>query len=580
MITFSKFNLFILMLFVSACHPGVRNEEQRTGNLPSDQYKNTYAGRWDSLAWKSFHETALQASLLPVRPGIPGKTPFWNGYAKRFIYVPSFDFKTIAGSANYKFTAISDVTTKSYTFTAKEPWALLTPVWEELPTGLVYLKVEGLDKDGNKTGIAGAKMFYKAAVFNGPYRPAFTDYRSAVIKNFRSLLKQEYYSRWETDTVPSPEYMRYCYPSKMMASIIQGMCLYSGLSEKDSARALRIAGHAAKYLLGISLPPGTPLAYFPPTYLDLPNSTAVARRRKDQIMMFYPAVVGDAYLDLFKLTGDKDYLDASVKIGQTYVNTLLPEGTWPMMVWIDSGQPVEENRIVPTDIIGFLNRLAGLSGQSRFDKAAGKAFQWIMRNPMATFNWEAQFEDMGYSKDYSNLERGKALSFAGILLSRSEKHPEYVKMAEELIRFAEDQFIVWEQPLPREMFRKDERPIPGIMFQTAKYFTPCVLEQYGYYTPIDASAASAIFAFKKAWEVTGKDLYLAKAIALANNLTVAQELDGGIFPTYMMDLTGHERYDESSTGNYRNGVWTGWINCATISSAALFELDKTLKGEY
>ncbi len=552
-------------------------ESNSTSVIPG-YYHTGPAGQWDSVKWADFHEQALQASLHPIRPGAPGKSPFWNGFAKRFIYVPSFDFKTLNKTAHYRFTAISDVDNKRYVFEAEKPWALLTPVWNKLPVGLVYLKVEGLDRSHHITGIAGEKMFYKAAAFHGPYRLPVSGYKTSVIMNFQSLLKQEYYQKWVTDTLPSPEYKLYCYPSKIVGSIIQGMSVYSGLCKKDSSKAINMAENAAKYLLRLRQPAGTPLAYFPPTYLDLPNSTAVAGERKNQIMMFYPAIAGSAFLDLYKVTKDKKYLDASVKIAETYKKIQLPNGTWPMMTWIATGKPVEKNLCVPTDIIRFLDRLAKDFGQLQFSETSGKAFQWIMDHPVKTFNWEGQFEDMGYSKNYSNLERGKPLAFADILLSRAEEHPEYIETAKELIRFAEDQFIVWERPLPREMFRTPERPIPSSAYQTGKWFTPCALEQYGYYTPIDASMASAISAYKNAYEKTGKDIYLAKAVSLADNLTAAQKFDGGIFPTYVRDLAAHTNYYESTSGNYRDGVWSGWINCATATSMALLDLDKIVNG--
>ena len=166
------------------------------------------------------------------------------------------------------------------------------------------------------------------------------------------------------------------------------------------------------------------------------------------------------------------------------------------------------------------------------------------------------------------MERGKPLAFALLLFKQAEVKPEYIKMAEELIRFSEDQFVVWERPLPRELFRTAERPIPKPAHRPEEWMTPCALEQYDYYTPIDASAASAILAFRKAYEVTGKELYLAKAISLADAQTYAQNLGGGIYPTNQMGL---------KEGAVQPKVWDGWINCATVTASALLELEKTLK---
>jgi maltose/maltodextrin transport system substrate-binding protein len=552
----------IISLLCFSCTSEI--ESKHSGNIPG-YYSNGPASNWKPADWSKFHHQAIEESMQPVRPGEPGKSPFWNGHAKRFIYVPSFHFNKVSNAIKYRYTSISDANGMPYSFEAKDPWSLLTPVWQELPVGIVFLKVEGLDADNHVIGVAGERMFYKAAAFKGPYNLPVTDYKSSVIRNMKSLLEQEHYGRWKTESIPSHDYKLYCYPSKIVGSIIQAMTIYSSLSDEDREDAMNMAENAAKYLLSLSHPAGSVLEFFPPTYLDRPNSTNVARERKDQLMMFYPALVGSAYLDLYEVTGNHEYLEASIKIAETYAKTQLPAGSWPLMVWIESGDAVQENLCVPTDIINFLDRLVMDHEKKQFRDNSDKAFKWIMENPMRNFHWEGQFEDMGYSKNYSNMERGKPFAFAIILLSHSQEVPGYIEMAEELIRFAEDQFVVWEQALPRELFRTSSRQIPSGSYYTSKWFTPCVLEQYGYYTPIDASSASAIFAYKKAYEITGKELYLAKAISLADNQTVAQDLAGGIYPTNQMDLPGNNDTDT---------VWTGWLNCATITARALLELNE------
>lgn len=554
----------VLLMFTMCDKPAT----ERTGMKPGGFYHNKVSGSWDSTTWSGFHSLAVEEALTAIRPGIPGKAPFWNGHAKRFIHVPSFDFKEVEQALGYKFIAVSDVDNSYHTFETDRPWALLTPVWKDIPVGLVHLSVEAIDENGLTGILAGERTFYRAAAFNGPYKLPVSDYGTSVITNMESLLQQDHYSSWRTESLPSEEYRLYCYPSKTIGSIIRAMCMYASLSEPDRDDALIIARNAASYLLSISMPEGTVLEFFPPTYLERTNTTHIARERKDQLMMFYPAVVGSSYLDLYDMSSDRQYLDAALRIATTYVNTQLAEGSWPLMVWKENGEAVEKNLCVPTPIIQFLERIGHQYGYTDFLSSSEKAFQWIMDRPMKDFHWEGQFEDVGYSRQYSNMERGKPLAFASLLLDRSEDKPEYLAMAEELIRFAEDQFIVWEQPLPREMFRTSDISIPHSCYQTTWWFTPCVLEQYGYYTPIDASAASAIAAFQKAYEFTGKELYLAKALCLADNQTFVQELTGGIYPTYQRGMPDSQRY--------KDGVWQGWLNCATITSGAMLNLHELL----
>ena len=72
-------------------------------------------------------------------------------------------------------------------------------------------------------------------------------------------------------------------------------------------------------------------------------------------------------------------------------------------IYAESGKPVTNNICIPVDIINFFNRLIEQYGFREYDKYSSKAFNWIKENPLRTFNWEAQFEDMEPTKSYKNL---------------------------------------------------------------------------------------------------------------------------------------------------------------------------------
>ena len=46
--------------------------------------------------------------LVPVRPGESGKSPFWNGFSKRFMYAPAFEFGEVDDAKVYRFTVRSE----------------------------------------------------------------------------------------------------------------------------------------------------------------------------------------------------------------------------------------------------------------------------------------------------------------------------------------------------------------------------------------------------------------------------------------------------------------------------------------
>ena len=85
---------------------------------------------------------------------------------------------------------------------------------------------------------------------------------------------------------------------------------------------------------------------------------------------------------------------------------------------------------------------------------------------------------------------------------------------------------------------------------------PTALEQYDFYTPINASMADMIGAFTAAHKATGNGLYLEKAKALADNITRHQRADGSI-PTCFDSYKGNE-----------------WVNCTVYVADVLDELGR------
>jgi len=305
------------------------------------------------------------------------------------------------------------------------------------------------------------------------------------------------------------------------------------------------------------MPPGTPLEYFPPTYTgriyaDM-EERFIGDDLSDRIMLIYPAGAGGTYLRLYDVTGNKIYLDAAEAIAQTYYKLQLPGGSWHLLMNVKTGEPISENVCSPAGIASFLNRMADKYGFVEFRGAAEKAEQWIEENTAQDFNFEAQFEDQAPVEKYKNLSKGPALSYAMKLFRTADGDWRKVREAEELLQFAEDQFVIWEQPLPFNEWDSD----------SSLWITPCVVEQYNFFVPVDASAAQMIEAFKNAYEVTRKPLYLAKAIDLANAMTVAQDAETGRFPTYW------ER-------NYKLKL-PGWINCAAGCASTMIEFAEFLE---
>src|SRR4029450_5705746 len=84
---------------------------------------------------------------------------------------------------------------------------------------------------------------------------------------------------------------------------------------RDAQEAIAIARTAADYLIRISMPESSALAFMPPTYH---NATTTERENDRWTMMMTPAEAGEAYLDLWDVTSDRKYLDAARHIAERY----------------------------------------------------------------------------------------------------------------------------------------------------------------------------------------------------------------------------------------------------------------------
>ncbi len=510
-----------------------------------------------ATVWNLLNTQALEESSTPIRRGVPGQSPFWNVNATRFIYAPAFDFLTMQGAASYRFTATHLPSGKNSTFDAPNPWAPLSPLWKELPVGQILLKVEALDSDGKFLALTGVKKFYRAATYAGPYHEPVLDYRESARRALGYLFQLDPYQQWLTSNEPDYTYGYYRYPSKIIGAVVKGMAMYAQLSPENSEKALLIAEKAANHLLHISEPAGAPLEFFPPTYKvsDVKigktgkPADGYSRKYADQIMMFMPAIAGEVYLDLYDATNNTVYFDAAKRIAETYLKLQLPSGSWYLKMQQKTGAPITENVCIPIRIIDFLDRLEKQYGLQQYHVPSRRAFSWIIENPLKTYNWEGQFEDVAPSKPYVNLSRAQAALIAGYLLDHAEEDREYVALAEELLGFCEDQFVVWGQQGLQLNRRKKN------LSRADHWITPCVLEQYHFYVPIGASAAKMIEGWQKAYAVTGKELYLAKARTLANTMTVAQNPNGR-YPTQWRRKKNDQYF---------------WFNCATYDAKTMID---------
>ena len=496
--------------------------------------------------WKKINQQAFEKSLVPVALPQRDKIPFGNRKAVQFICPPVFEAPRADGVKRYRFELKDDAGKMLASFEAADSREPLTPVWGKVPVEFVNLTISPVGKDGKTGDALFTRRFYRCAWFKGPYPLNNHDYRGGAEKCFRYIYTLPHVQAWLTGgTVDDKAYRKYCYPSKLLPALVRALRHHAELDGSPAVRdqVTKISTRMADWLIDNSCAPGTPLEYLPPTYWEH-TSYKIAKQYVGQIMMIYPMSAGHVYLDAFKFTRDKKYLQAACRLADSMKRLQLPNGSWMLKVRISDGTPVVPNVVVfDRTMHEFLTELAKLSGNREYLKMRDRAMERIWKHNLPLWDWDGQFEDIMPKPQYENLTKDGALFVAEELFKKGD-----VQTALKLVDWSEDQFVVWSDPAPTHRY-------------AATWRLPAALEQYNCYMPIDASCAQFVFAFCRAYRVTGNELYLEKAKAIADNILRNQRPDGFI-PTFFQD-------SEHLT----------WLNCMTFSAESLLYLDETLKGE-
>ncbi len=502
-----------------------------------------------------------------TRYGIKRGRPFWNVESTQFMYVPAFHFTAIRDCGRYRYDAL-DENGNTHSFEAGDCCALLTPIWKELPEGVVRLTVTALNPDGSDYALVGARTFFRLAPFPEETPPAVCPYAESAKKAYRFAMSQGLIQHWLKYGEPDPYYDLNTYPSKMIGALVDAMLSYAKICPEDAADAMKVAVNAADYLIRITPRGNVPLADIPPTYyLDFcpdpekygiitPNWHA-ATAHNGTMMMIYPPRAGLMYLALEEATGDRKYLDEALKIGRYFLDTVEDNGSWFLVRSCATGEPLTHNYVAPIEVVvPFLMALYERTGDECWKKLGDGAVDYTFKTQLASYNWEGQFEDSPLSTNYMNLTHYAPVSLATYLAQYRRDDPDSLELAKELMRFADDQFVVWKRPYPWH----HATPDGSAPYDTSLWHTPAGLEQYGWYVPIDASTASIAIGFLELYKAGCGELYLAKARALTDQLTVVQHEDGKI-PTHWMNTPDAER-------NF-------WFNCMFESCRVL-----TVMSEY
>lgn len=504
--------------------------------------------------YDALNEQALEEYLQPVHPGVRGEIPFWNKFATKYIYAPVFDFDDVENAKGYTFTA--EAGGKFFVFDSDNPRTPLSEIWNDMPVGPVKLIVQAYDGQGGNLGEPQSCSFEKDNPFCGPYDPAPASYTEAAIKAAESLHKSVIGQGWIPGPDPSMEYRHNCYACKIWSGTIQTECFLAGMKPEYKDEALQIARNAAECLMKNAQPADAPLAYFPPTYYytnEDEGIQGVLKRNVGNTMFLEAVYAATALMDMYDATGERRYLDFAANIAGTYKELQAEDGSWPVKVKYETGEPLNEARCLPSNILRMAQRLNQQYGITGFEEMVEKAEKWTAENIIENYNFNGQFEDVTIldKEPYENLTHCLAGDCIEYLLNKPAPSKEEIAESIEMARWAEDQFTRWHSEI--------EYDADALSAVDSVFSSPYVFEQYAWKNPVDASIAKVANNFIYLYKKTGDKLCLAKAKALTDTLVKIQDPETGTMPTTPNSETKYSTEDI-------------WANCVFYSIGTLMRM--------
>jgi hypothetical protein len=521
---------------------------------------------------------ALEESLQPIRPGEPGKQPFYNTrpihLGKYFaLHAPTIAFNEVPGAVKYRVTALGEVNwyrqpqwdekgPRSVSCELEKPWMPLTSRWKEASVGQLYIIATGLDAAGKDIGQAefpgkaykwiggdpmesgwgasdklkngivrpGGKLVpvTKMAPFAGPYwAPNRTAKEGALaaaraVRDDDALVDFRNLCCWRAiggeDGAPSP----------IIAAFARACVAIAVLSDNPEERreALALAERAAWYMYS-----GHRGGRLPSVY------------KGNVCLMIW---TGLAYLDLYAVGKDPRFRDAALDLAGALAAAQDPEdGAWPgrdkktgKKLWPGGVfGPTEQRTNGGEAVLWFLGRLRKELGVEEFIQNEAKANKWVQTYCLPEMFWQ----NVGWHSlemiPVQDTVAPHALSYCTWQLDYADAKDKDLKQVIEIARWCEERHVNWQRQTDATN-RPNQKP--------AESRPSCWGWSRAAGTGIRV-AGSLVYVWTRLWQETKDPLWKAKADALAQSILVAQDpVDGGLayhFNRSTADTTGGHTYD-------------------------------------
>lgn len=485
------------------------------------------------------------------------------GSARRCIDAPCLDVTPVDGAEAYEIlVAPSDAPRTVWSLRGPRPRIDLAAIWQDLPYGSLQVQPRAWDHQARLIGHGQISSIVRSPDWHDQ-AVAPLDYRAtgqAVINYLVNTVTDApehpgdpaYMWHAAVDFAGPPNYHPFQFPALVYPSLINLFLTGAarGLDAATGSDLHQRARHFCDFLISHPAITTGPLAGVPFSTMNQQGTGGM--HEADRITLLRLAWVGSGALRLAEATGERGYAAYAERLAAILLTFQQPSGGWPYRVRLTDGDIVEPYTGAVIMVMLLLEQLATRDPAGPYADAVDQGMEWILHNPVQTGLWQQMYEDVATREPYTNLEQWAALETAIFVLRR--RHPGATDLACQLVRYVEDQFVIF-----------GDDPVTPVSYRP---YTPCNLEQYGCYWPMDFHTASYARAALALYQSTGDGIWARKAIAAANTIVHCLQPDGHL---------------STAVPDQRLGVAPGatvndWFNCMAHAADVLLTIGPTLSG--
>jgi hypothetical protein len=498
----------------------------------------------------------------------------WNAYSRQFIDPPVFKLLAIPGATVYSARVWQ--AGHSWHVESAKPMLDLAAIWRKIDVKGFELEICWLDND--RKVIASEKSYrVKAPDWDGLKEPN-ADWRTAadrgiaylidVAKNGKAPYRQSGVPVWiwscASPTVTKefegwigtyPNGYPMGYPCITLGNYIWAFlaCAHRDGPQKDEA--LRLARVCGDWGLTNHLPDSGALPGFP--YSTITMGKFSGGNEGETVNLLRPSWLGVSYVDLYRETSNRAYLDYAEHIADVTMKFQKEDGSFPYRINPKTGVVVEDYTCAPIEFVELVEALKTFDFDVKRAIAAQRALDWTVGYVCDTMNWKGIFEDVFPWPEYSNLSGFETQMVIRYLCRHRNEDPRYLPLARRLNRWLEDQFVVFGPESEAYV-----NPIKGLL----RVKGPLVFEQYQCWLPMEGHTGFWIQTLIELHKATGDKIYLDKARAAANAICALQYQNGSFSTLGMRYYEDGKIVSDPETG-------MNWYNSCAAAITGLYALD-------